>query len=189
MEPPGVVRKLDSGYEIVFERRLHHAPERVWAMITDPSEIGKWYARTELEPRVGGRIVEHHDHVGFSMTGEVTRFEPPRVFEHAWSMGEGSERVSWSILWDLVEEGAGTRLVLRNRFGALDGAHGTLAGWHVCLDVMRDVLDGADPSAHAPPRGTFSDGRLVQTEPGRGRWADRERLEDEYRAYVAKLAP
>ncbi len=187
MERDGTIRKTRDGFEVVFERHLAHAPERVWAMITDPSEIQKWFVRTEIDARVGGVIVEHHDHVGVSMPGKVTRFEPPRFFAHEWDTPDADSAPA--IEWELIPEGSGTHLILRNRFATLDGAHNTMAGWHVCVDILTDVLDGADPSAHAVPRGTFADGKFTETRAGRGRWADRGALETEYEAYVAKAAP
>ncbi len=189
MSRDGIIRKTKDGYESVFERHLPHPPERVWAMITDPKQIQKWYVRVEIEPRAGGRIVEHHDHVGLSMTGRVTRYDPPRVFEHTWWENEEEERIAGTVTWEVIPEGTGTRLVLTNRFSRLEGAQGSMAGWHICLDVMSAVLDGADPSAHAPPRGTFQNGRFIQTHPGRGRWADRERLENEYKKHLGRAKP
>lgn len=189
MNREGTIRKTKEGYESVFERRLAHPPERVWAMLTEPALIPRWYVRTELEPRAGGRIVEHHDHAGVSMAGVVTRYEPPRVFEHTWWEDEAEGRVAGSLRWELFPDGAGTRLVLTNRFRRLEGAHGSMAGWHICLDVLAAVLDGADPAAHAPPQGVFADGRFTETRAGRGRWADRARLEEGYKRYLAGARP
>lgn len=188
MKPEGTIRKTKDGYEAVFERRLHHPPERVWAMLTDVSNIRKWYVRTELEPRVGGRMVEHHDHVGMSAICRVTRYEPPRVFEHTWWEDEETRRVADSIRWEIFPEGTGSLVILRHRFRELTGAQGSMAGWHILLDILAEVLEGADPGAHAPPRGSFADGRFTQTQPGRGRWIMHERLEAEYKAYLERTA-
>jgi hypothetical protein len=62
-----------------------------------------------------------------------------------------------------------------------------MTGAHICLDILVAVLDGADPNGHAPPVGDFRDGDFVQTHAGRGRWADREKLEREYKRDFAIL--
>jgi hypothetical protein len=90
-----------------------------------------------------------------------------------------------TVLWELFPEKSGTRLLLTHRRGRLDA--GGMAGAHVSLDVLCAVLDGADPTAHAAPEGEFRDGEFVQTRAGRGLWADREKLEEEYRRDFAAV--
>jgi uncharacterized protein YndB with AHSA1/START domain len=89
MTERGTARKTPDGYEVIFERYILHPSERVWAMLTGPENIETWFcARVDIDHRLGGRMVEHHDHVGVDVHGEVTRWEPPRVFEHSWWFGE-----------------------------------------------------------------------------------------------------
>src|SRR5262249_8159137 len=77
------------------------------------------------------------------------------------------------------------RLILTQRRVILD--EGGISGAHVSLDVLCAVLEGADPRAHSAPTGEFRDGEFVQTQSGRGFWAQREKLEHEYRRDFAKL--
>jgi uncharacterized protein YndB with AHSA1/START domain len=184
MNGRGVPRKIPDGYEVIFERHIPHPPERVWAMLTEPAMIETWFcARVDIALRLGGKMVEHHDHVGVDVRGEVTRWEPPRVFGHSWWFG-GSREPQGTVVWELFPEASGTRLVLTHRRESLD--EGGVAGAHVCLDVLYAVLDGADPKAHLPPVGEFRDGEFVQTRAGRGLWANREKLEREYRHDFAR---
>lgn len=176
----GEVEKTDDGYEATFERVLDHPPEKVWKALTDPEEIEKWFVRTELEPREGGSYVEHHDHVGLSMEGEITHWDPPRVFGHTWWADPDGAYEEASILWEITPEGSGSRLVMTHQFKELEGAEGTMAGWHICLDVLQAVLEGQPPEAHAPPQGEFADGQFSQTEPGKGHWTKRGELEEAY---------
>ena len=53
----GSVRKIESGWELRFERRLRHAPGRVWAALTTPEGLRGWLAAAEIEPRAGGSMV------------------------------------------------------------------------------------------------------------------------------------
>jgi hypothetical protein len=132
-------------------------------------------------------MVEHHDHVDVDVFGEVTRWEPPSVFEHSWWFGNSAEIPGGSVLWELFPEGSGTRLVMTDHRQSLEGVEGGIAGRHVCLDVLSAVLDGADPKDHAAPEGEFRDGKFVQTHAGRGLWADGPRLEQEYKRQFAAL--
>lgn len=181
----GVVRKVRAGYEVTFERRLRHPPERVWAMLTESQNIKKWFcARVDIDRRLDGKMVEHHDHVGVDVHGRVTRWEPPRLFEHTWWFGDSNSLPMGTVCWELSPEGAGTRLLLTHRRPHPNA--GGMAGAHASLDVLCAVLDGADPGEHAAPAGEFRDGVFVETQPGRGRWAGREALEREYeRAFAA----
>src|SRR5262245_11901908 len=182
----GVARKGPRGYEVIFERHIPHPPERVWAMLTEPKNIETWFcARVDIDRRLGGKMVEHHDHVGVDVHGEVTRWQPPRVFEHSWWFGSAEEAAGNRVLWELFPEEPGTRLVLTHRRLGLD--EGGISGAHVGLDVLCAVLDGADPERHAAPEGIFRDGEFVQTCAGRGFWANREKLEQAYRLDFASV--
>lgn len=185
MTEPGIVRRTSSGYEVVFERHLEHRPERVWAALTEPEKVRKWFcARVEMDCRLGGTIVEHHDHVNVEVHGQVTRWEPPAVFEHTWWIGDSSSAPMGLVRWEIFPQEAGSRLVLTHHRPEPDA--GGISGAHTYLDILCDVLDGADSTAHAAPEGEFRDGEYVETRPGRGRWADRLLLEQHYgRAFAA----
>lgn len=181
-----MARRTPTGFEVVFERHFPQPPARVWAMLTEPESVGTWFcARVEIDRRLGGRIVEHHGHVGVDVLGKVTRWEPPQAFEHTWWFEGSRETPGGRVLWELFRQGSGTRLVLTHRRASLDG--GGMAGAHVGLDVLAAVLGGADPSEHAPPEGVFQDGRFVQSRPGRGLWAEGARLEQAYSRDFADL--
>lgn len=187
MTERGIARSTPGGYEVTFQRHVTHRPERVWAMLTEPEKIETWFcARVEIEPRLGGRMVEHHDHVGVDVHGEVTHWEPPRLFEHSWWFGDAQAAPRGTVRWELVaEEESGTRLLVTHRRSSLDV--GGITGAHTYLDVLCAVLDGDDPKAHAAPEGEFRNGEFVETRPGRGRWADREALQQEYERDFAAL--
>jgi uncharacterized protein YndB with AHSA1/START domain len=57
--------------------------ERVWQLLTDPSELPRWWPdAAELEPRMGGRIVLNFG--PGDVSGEVTQWEPPRALGFTW---------------------------------------------------------------------------------------------------------
>src|ERR671926_466434 len=92
-QPVGdLVETLDDGrHRLVFERRLNHPVERVWAALTEPDQIEAWLARAELEPRAGGRVrlqwlntddAEGNQHEqGVVANGTVAAIDAPRLLE------------------------------------------------------------------------------------------------------------
>jgi uncharacterized protein YndB with AHSA1/START domain len=58
-------------------------PERVWRLLTDPSELPRWWPdAAQLEPRIGGRIVL--DFGPGDVSGEITTWEPPSALGFTW---------------------------------------------------------------------------------------------------------
>jgi uncharacterized protein YndB with AHSA1/START domain len=125
-----------------FERTLRHPPERVWTALTEPGEQQSWHPTPfELEPVVGGTVAYRAEGEAPEMPdGEVTEYDPPRVLGHTW----GEDR----LRWELRPHDDGCVLVLTHTFEDRFKAARDAAGWHLCLDGLSDVLDGAPP-----PRG------------------------------------
>ena len=58
-------------------------PERVWQLLTDPTELTRWWPdAAQLEPRVGGRVIL--DFGPGDVSGEITRWEPPSALGFTW---------------------------------------------------------------------------------------------------------
>jgi uncharacterized protein YndB with AHSA1/START domain len=125
-----------------FERRLAHAPEKVFRAISDPAELPYWFpARMETELRPGAAIrftFEEHDDE--APGGEILEVDPPKLLVYTW--GDDVLR------WEIVPEGDGCRLYFSQTL-AEDGASGgrpgvarNAAGWDVCLARLAARLDG-----------------------------------------------
>jgi uncharacterized protein YndB with AHSA1/START domain len=140
----GTHEQLEDGrHRLVFERRLNHPAERVWAALTDPREIEAWLAQAELEPRLGGRVQlvwlntdeNGNRYEGADATGTVTAFEPPRRLQ----LDTDRHGV---LTWELEPDGDRTDLTFTVVIALPDGqASGNAAGWHVHLDFLGDWLD------------------------------------------------
>lgn len=151
---------------LVFQRLLPGPIERVWEYLTDPEKRGLWLAAGPMELKVGGRVElifnnnslspgsgppdKYRDFGGeISITGRVTRCEPPRVLAYTWaeSWGEDSE-----VTFELFEQGDRVRLLLTHR--RLGDRHETLisvaAGWHTHLGILVDRLHGRAPKPFWP---------------------------------------
>jgi uncharacterized protein YndB with AHSA1/START domain len=135
----GMHRKLDDGrHEVRFERHLNHPIDRVWAAITEPSEIEAWLARAELEPRPGGRVRLEWLNTGdeeIVARGTVAAIDPPRLLEL-------DTDAHGSLRWELAPAGDATHLTFTATLDMPD-EHVTenVAGWHVHLDFFDDWLD------------------------------------------------
>lgn len=141
----GVWREIDGGWELRFERRLRHAPERVWKALTTNEGLRCWLAEAVIDPRPGGRMdltfrhppsEEFPDPKVFTQTNEVLTWDPPRRFEHTFDKGT-------VVRWDLTPDGDGTHLVLTHRVRAdREALHQTLSGWQHHLEGLEGAIDG-----------------------------------------------
>src|ERR1700742_2036170 len=96
--------------EVYLEAR----PEVVWAAVTRPEELARWYAfgGADVDLRPGGRLVmrweEHGEYLCF-----VETVEPGRRFAYRYAVDPGVEPApgqSNLVEFTLTPEGEGTRL-------------------------------------------------------------------------------
>lgn len=143
----GTWREVEGGYEIRFERRLRHAPEKVWTAIATPEGIACWFAVPDMEMREGGRYDLRFDHpVSDTWTEEnrrqvrpntVLAYDPPRLFAHTF--GEGNE-----VRWELHPDGSGTWLVMTHFVPETNRSDLTsnLGGWTQHLRGLEAAIGG-----------------------------------------------
>ncbi|MFE0423814.1 SRPBCC family protein [Streptomyces sp. NPDC058953] len=108
------------------EIAIDASPERVWAVLTDPRHVGKWFGQGEPAPidlRPGGTMfLDHGEHGEFPTT--IVTVEPPRRFAYRWAAAYPGEPAvegnSTLVEFTLVPAGAGTLLrVVETGFAAL----------------------------------------------------------------------
>lgn len=139
------VKKDESDKRWVeMEVFLPGTPEQVWqAMATGPGNAA-WFAKAEIEPRVGGKFgIDFGD--GVSTGGEVTTWEPPERFgyiEREWM--EEAPAVATEIT---IIGREGNRCVMRmvhSLFASTDDWDDQLenfqSGWPAFFDVLRIYL-------------------------------------------------
>ena len=94
--------EIMDAHTVRFERVLPGPIERVWACLTEPEKRRIWLAGGTMELREGGRVeltflhAELSPHAeavpeeykrfehGSSLSGRVTRCEPPRLLSFTW---------------------------------------------------------------------------------------------------------
>ena len=120
----GTLEVRDDGkYVLRFERRLAHPPEKVWAALTEPDQLRRWFPTDiEGERRPGApiRFVFREDapsaadmpelleHDPQDLDGEFTEFDPPRLLAYRW----GDEH----LRWELEPTAEGCRLAFAQTF-------------------------------------------------------------------------
>ncbi|MFC5754143.1 SRPBCC family protein [Actinomadura rugatobispora] len=133
--------------------------ERVWAVITEPGQVGAWFAVAgkpaeidRLEP--GGRMVVDHGEQGvFPM--KIVTVEPPRVFSYRWASllpgKEATDDNSTLVEFTLRPDGDGTLLrIVESGFDALPISEEERArsfqdhsgGWTDMAERVRDHTEG-----------------------------------------------
>lgn len=132
------VQKDGEKWTLVLVRQLRHAPEKVWQALIDPAQLREW-APFDAEGNLGtaGATVKLST-VGAPtpQVSETTvkRADAPRLLEYDWGGN--------NIRWELEACAGGTRLTLWHNIDRGFISMGA-AGWHICLDVMDRLVDGA----------------------------------------------
>jgi uncharacterized protein YndB with AHSA1/START domain len=124
-----------------FERRLRHAPAKVWRAVTEPAELKHWFPATveaELRPGAPMRFVFPDEAVvDGTWDGEVLEVDEEKVFMFRWN--------SDVLRIELIPEDDGCLLVFSQTIGGgqvgVLGAGRTAAGWDTCLDQLVAQLD------------------------------------------------
>jgi uncharacterized protein YndB with AHSA1/START domain len=131
------IGQKDGDYwTLVLVRELRHSPEKVWRALTDPEQLREW-SPFDADKNLGAvgpvRLTTVGAPEDFGAASVVTRAEEPRLLEYQWGGRD--------VRWELEALGQGTRLTLwasiDRRFIAMGAA-----GWHLCVDVMDQMLAG-----------------------------------------------
>lgn len=110
----------DDPTRIELDHFYPHPPAKVWRALTEPEFMGRWLmAPDTFEARAGHRFTfqaRPMPAVGFSgqVACVILDATPPKRLSYSWDDAERSEPTGWVITWELIEEGHGTRLILRH---------------------------------------------------------------------------
>ncbi|MFJ4923744.1 SRPBCC family protein [Streptomyces sp. NPDC088725] len=135
-EHPDTLSTGDGRTTLRMERELAHPPEKVWAALTDPVSLARWFpSEVELTLEPGGAMgFRFPGDSGPVMTGIVTDADRPRLFAFTW----GDQHLSWAI----APHGDGSLLTLEHTFGDHFGAASFASGWQLCVTMLGTLLDG-----------------------------------------------
>jgi uncharacterized protein YndB with AHSA1/START domain len=142
MEVPDEVRR---------ELEISAPRERVWAALTEPEQLLRWFPdkRAEIDLRPGGAAVLEWDEAKAEAVVDVV--EPPGRFVFRWRPeGLGRPFTTVSFKLEPIEDGASTRLLLvESGFASLpdqietQSQSGNDEGWAHELGELKEYLEAA----------------------------------------------
>jgi uncharacterized protein YndB with AHSA1/START domain len=127
----------DGRWTVAFVRDLRQPPEKVWAALTEPEQVGRWAPFTAGRDlgRTGEATLTMVDGDSpYDLPATVHTARAPTLLEYSW--GDDLLR------WELTPTATGTRLTLRHTVQGRDWMPKVAAGWHLCLVVAERLLDG-----------------------------------------------
>jgi uncharacterized protein YndB with AHSA1/START domain len=132
----GTYVEHDGRPAVRFVRTYPHSIDRVWAAVTSPDELRRWFpARVAVDLREGGTITFSGDPHTEDRSGTVLACDPPRRLAFTWADDE--------LHFELEPLGDGQcRFTLINVLHERNAAARNGAGWHVCLAELDKILDG-----------------------------------------------
>jgi uncharacterized protein YndB with AHSA1/START domain len=133
------ITRTADGFRCEFARDFDHAPQAVWAALTEPGKLAQWLAPGAIELKIGGRARLDFQDSGIVIDSEVSLCEPDHLLEYGWSgPGEPDRRLTWTL--SAVQDGCRLSLVLRLPEG--DDVARSCAGWDAHLDMLAATLEG-----------------------------------------------
>lgn len=128
---------------IQLERRIPHPITEVWAALTTPELLARWWAPGDIAPTVGHRFLMDMGAWGQQQC-EVLDVKPGELIRFLFSEGQLDTTVTWRL--EVVEDG--TVLHLEHAGFNLDTPMGQQAfqgmgsGWPGLLSRIEKVLAG-----------------------------------------------
>ena len=128
------LKQMKDGYVARFERYFMHPVEKVWSLLTENDKLQKWFSELQIDELREGGIIKFAMQDGTFKELKIIELRVLSVLEFTW--GEDQVR------FELNPESNGCRLVLIEKLKKLTGhTPKDLAGWHVCLNVIKSLLD------------------------------------------------
>lgn len=132
-----VIEKIKAGFMARYERPLNHSITNVWDALTKNDKLAQWMPNLEVVCLEQNGIIKFNmnDGTGNFFDMKIRDYKENEILEFEWGNG-------W-VCFELISKPVGCLLVLKEFFPALnDHTPKDLAGWHVCLDVLSDLLEG-----------------------------------------------
>lgn len=152
-EPTPLRPNAGGGTTQVYVLYINAPADRVWAAITEPAEVSRFFhsMRLDADSRVGGRLRSFSPD-GSAQWGdnEVLEWDPPRRFAHTWRSlydpemaAEPESRVTWEIE---PAPGGQTKLTLvHDRLEASPKTAASVVGWAWIVSNLKTVVETGQP--------------------------------------------
>src|SRR5262245_57964662 len=138
----GSLRSAGGVGIIRMEDRLDTGIDELWAALTDPQRLARWYGEVEGELRVGGRFSARVHASGWDGTGRVEECEPPRRFLVVSRDPDEPNEDSTEVT--LTGEGGQTKLLVEQRGLPLDLIWAYGAGLQIHVEDLAAYIGGRE---------------------------------------------
>ncbi|MGE8034988.1 SRPBCC family protein [Lysinibacillus sp. NPDC093692] len=131
------IQKQQINYGVKFNRPLSHSVDTIWAVLTENGKLQKWMNNLEIiDLRKNGKIhFNMNDGTDTYMEITITDYVEKEVLEFDWGKD--------TVRFELSPTSSGSILVLLESIGELtEHTPKDLAGWHICLGLLSDLLNG-----------------------------------------------
>jgi len=148
----GSLRAAGDMGVVRIEDRYDSDIDDLWAALTDPARLARWYGEVDGDLRPGGEFSLHLETVGMRCLGRVEVCEPPRRLrvttretDESYQEGEGVPPFDEVVEATLTADGDQTVLVLEIRGMPLDKVAFYGVGWQVNAENLAAHLAGREP--------------------------------------------
>ncbi len=126
-----------NGYKATFERHWNFSVEEVWSWLTENDKLKQWFSELDIEDLREDGLIKFDMGDGTFEEMTIVELKPNSVFEFTW----GDDVVRF----ELESTTDGCKLLLIEKLAQITPhTPKDLAGWHVCLDVVHELLAGKE---------------------------------------------
>ncbi|MFX3619325.1 MAG: SRPBCC family protein [Sporolactobacillus sp.] len=131
------IEKIEGRNIACFRRQFKQPIETVWAVLTQNDQLQMWMPNLQVEDlRSGGTIkFNMNNGTGSAFDIKIRKCRENSILDYEWGNG-------W-IRFELYPNTSGCLLVVKELINTMnEHTSKDLAGWHICLDMLIDLLNG-----------------------------------------------
>jgi uncharacterized protein YndB with AHSA1/START domain len=147
----GSLRLADGVGAVRIEDHYDTVIDDLWAALTDPVRLARWYGQVEGDLRPGGEFHLYLESDDWGGTGRVEACEPPRRLlvttresDESWRKGRGVPPFDEAIEATLTADGDQTILVIEVQGIPLDKIAFYGVGWQIHAENLAAYLTGRE---------------------------------------------
>jgi uncharacterized protein YndB with AHSA1/START domain len=148
----GSLRSAGGSGVVRIEDRYATDIDDLWAAITDPGRLARWYGQVEGDLRPGGQFRIYIESDDVEATGRVDVCEPPRRLlvttretDESYRRGQGVPPYDETVAATLTADGEQTVLVIEVQGMPLDKIAFFGAGWQIHAENLASHIAGREP--------------------------------------------
>jgi uncharacterized protein YndB with AHSA1/START domain len=148
----GSLRAADGVGVVRIDDRYDTAIDDLWAAVTDPARLARWYGQVEGDLRPGGAFRVYLEADDIESAGRIDVCEPPRRLlvttretDESYRKGQGAPPFDQTLEATLTADGDQTLLVIEVQGMPLDKIAFYGAGWQIHAEHLAAYVAGREP--------------------------------------------